>query len=55
MIYYLKKYWKYLLTLILVLFLFAIIGYFKEKNDEISTKSIKKLSNVSKKTSNLKK
>lgn len=54
MIYYLKKYWKYLLTLILVLFLFAIIGYFKEKNDEISTKSIKKLSNVSKKTSNLK-
>lgn len=54
MIYYLKKYWKYLLTLILVLFLFAIIGYFKEKNDEISTKSIKKLSYVSKKTSNLK-
>lgn len=54
MIYYLKKYWKYLLTLILVLFLFAIIGYFKEKNDEISTKSIKKLSNVSKKTNNLK-
>lgn len=54
MIYYLKKYWKYLLTLILVLFLFAIIGYFKEKNDEISTKSIKKLSNVSNKTSNLK-
>lgn len=54
MIYYLKKYWKYLLSLILVLFLFAIIGYFKEKNDEISTKSIKKLSNVSKKTSNLK-
>lgn len=54
MIYYLKKYWKYLLALILVLFLFAIIGYFKEKNDEISTKSIKKLSNVSKKTSNLK-
>ena len=43
-----------MLTLILVLFLFAIIGYFKEKNDEISTKSIKKLSNVSKKTSNLK-
>lgn len=54
MIYYLKKYWKYLLTLILVLFLFVIISYFKEKNDEISTKSIKKLSNVSKKTSNLK-
>lgn len=54
MIYYLKKYWKYLLTLILVLFLFAIMGYFKEKNEEISTKSIKKLSNVSKKTSNLK-
>lgn len=54
MIYYLKKYWKYLLTLILVLFLFTIIGYFKEKNDEISTKSIKKLSNVSKKTNNLK-
>ena len=54
MIYYLKKYWKYLLSLILVLFLFAIIGYFKEKNDEISTKSIKKLSNVSKKTNNLK-
>ena len=41
MIYYLKKYWKYLLTFMIVLIIFAIVTYFKEKTNKISTKSVK--------------
>lgn len=54
MIYYLKKYWKYLLTFMIVLIIFAIVTYFKEKTNKISTKSVKKLSNIQEKTKDVK-
>lgn len=54
MIYYLKKYWKYLVALISVLIIFIIMGYFKEEDNKISTKSVKKLSNIKEKTNDVK-
>lgn len=54
MIYYIKKYWKYLLALILVLIIFVVIEGFIEKDNKISTDSVKKLSKVEEKVNDIK-
>ena len=54
MIYYIKKYWKYLLALILVLIIFVVIESFIEKDNKISTDSVKKLSKVEEKVNDIK-
>ena len=54
MIYYIKKYWKYLLALILVLIIFVVIEVFIEKDNKISTDSVKKLSKVEEKVNDIK-
>ena len=54
MIYYIKKYWKYVLALILVLIIFVVIEGFTEKDNKISTDSVKKLSKVEEKANDIK-
>lgn len=54
MIYYIKKYWKYVLVLILVLIIFVVIEGFTEKDNKISTDSVKKLSKVEEKANDIK-